>query len=243
MEFRVDFFFRVFMDSIFYATHLTFFTILYGHIDDLAGWNLDQIYIFIAGFFLADAIHMTVFANNMWAFPFVINLGDLDYHLVRPVSTLFFLSVREFAANSVLNIAIAAGIFWWALARYPEPLGTEAVVDYVALVLNGVLILWMAQLLFLLPVFWTHSAVGLRQLFFSLERFATRPHQIFGGWLRRVLLTVLPFSLIASYPATVLFDGPSWTSVLYAFAVSASLFAVIQLIWHRALRAYSSASS
>ena len=45
---------------------------------------------------VADAIHMTVFSNNMWWFPIFINRGDLDYYLIRPVSSLFFLSLRDY---------------------------------------------------------------------------------------------------------------------------------------------------
>ena len=103
MEFRVDFFFRVGMDTIWYAIHLTFFTVLFRHTGLLGGWDFDQCLIFAASLFVADAIQMTVFSNNMWWLPIYVNKGDLDYYLVRPVSSLFFLSVRDFAANSFLR--------------------------------------------------------------------------------------------------------------------------------------------
>ena len=45
----------------------------------------------------------------MWWLPMLINRGDLDYYLVRPVSTLFFVSFRDFAANSFVNLVIATG--------------------------------------------------------------------------------------------------------------------------------------
>ena len=67
-------------------------------------------FVFLAGIFMSDALHMTIFANNMWMLPILINKGDLDYYLVRPVSPLFFLSLRDFAANSFLNLVIASGI-------------------------------------------------------------------------------------------------------------------------------------
>ena len=88
MEFRVDFFFRVVMDAVFYATQLALFTILYRHTTTIAGWDFNQALIFVSGFFFVDALHMTIFANNMWWFPFYVNRGDLDYYLVRPVSSL-----------------------------------------------------------------------------------------------------------------------------------------------------------
>ena len=108
LEYRMDFWFRIVMDCMFYVVELIFFTILYQHTDMLGGWNYDQILIFVSGFLVIDAIHMTVFSNNMWWMPILVNKGDLDYYVVRPVSSLFFLSLRDFAANSFLNLLIAS---------------------------------------------------------------------------------------------------------------------------------------
>ena len=99
-EFRVDFYFRVVMDVVYYAVNLAFFGIIYTQTAVVGGWTLDQAYVFVAGFLFVDAVNMTVVANNMWVLPQLINKGDLDYYLVRPVSSLFFLSLRDFAANS-----------------------------------------------------------------------------------------------------------------------------------------------
>ena len=243
MEFRVDFFFRVVMDTVFYLVSLSFFAILYGHIDELADWNLDQIYIFVSGIFLMDALHMTVFANNAWYFPFIVNQGDLDYYLVRPVSTLFFVSLREFAANSFLNVLIAIGIFCWSLARYAGEIGPVDITIYVLLIINGTVIYWMLQMLFLIPVFWMHSSIGLRQLFFGLHLFSERPHKIYPGVTRTILLTVVPFGLVASVPATILFEGLTLGWAIHITCVVAGLFGVLRLAWSFGLRSYSSASS
>ena len=40
MEFRLDFFFRIFMDTLWYAHHLVFFWVVYRHTSLLGGWTL-----------------------------------------------------------------------------------------------------------------------------------------------------------------------------------------------------------
>jgi len=79
MEFRVDFYFRVVMDATFYAVHILFFTLLYRHTSLLGGWTLDQAYVFVCGYLLIDAINMTLFSNNLWWLPILVNRGDLEY--------------------------------------------------------------------------------------------------------------------------------------------------------------------
>lgn len=243
MEFRVDFFFRILMDVVFYATQIAFFAVIYGHTQELGGWSLDQTLIFISGFFMVDALHMTLFSNNMWMLPILVNKGDLDYYLLRPVSSLFFLSLREFAANSFLNLLIAFGLWSWALYSYSEPLSVGRVALYLLLLLNGTLLYYILNIVFLIPVFWLHSARGLGEVFFSLAHYAERPERIFTGYMRRLLISLVPFSLIASRPAQQLFDGPDAMTLLHLATVTAFGFAFLLWFWHRALRSYSSASS
>ena len=243
MEFRVDFFFRVVMDAIFYATQIAFFSVLYMHTTELGGWDYPQILIFVAGFFMIDAIHMTVFANNMWMLPIFVNKGDLDYYLVRPVSSLFFLSLRDFAANSFLNLLIASGILGYALMAYPEPLTAARVLVFLLLLVNGVFLYYVMNIVFLIPVFWLHSARGLGEIFFALERYAERPERIFVGYLRRVLVTILPLSLVISRPVQVLFDGLDLATLFHFSLVTTLAFLFLVWFWGRALRSYSSASS
>src|ERR1017187_3025518 len=103
-EFRFDFYMRIIMDVVYYAVALSFFKILFLHTPNLGGWNEPQMMIFVSAYIMVDAINMTLFANNLFQFPSLVNRGDLDYYLVRPVSTLFFVSLRDFAANSFVNI-------------------------------------------------------------------------------------------------------------------------------------------
>ena len=153
MEFRVDFFFRVGMDILWNITHIAFFTVLFLHSNMLGDLTLDQIWVFMGALFVSDAIHMTVFSNNMWWLPLLVNKGDLDYYLVRPVSSLFFVSLRDFAANSFLNLLIAVGILTYALLRYPDPLSAGAILTFVAFLLAGSFLHWVTHMLFIIPVF------------------------------------------------------------------------------------------
>lgn len=242
-EFRVDFYFRVAMDCIYYAVSIAFFAVLYTRTGLVGGWTVDQAYVFACGFMFVDAVFMTVFANNLWMLPIFVNKGDLDYYLVRPVSSLFFLSLREFAANSFLNLVIAGGLVAWSLLRYPEPIGPARAAVFVLLLLDGVFVTYLLRLLFITPVFWLHSGRGLDELHFSMEKLGERPHQIYTGWLRGMLLTVVPFAFLSSVPSHVLFEGLTAARLLHIAAVTAGLFAVAVWFWRRGLRAYSSASS
>lgn len=243
MEFRFDFFFRIVMDLLFYAVQISFYMILFNATDSIGGWNQSQALIFVAAYCVVDAVQMTLFSNNMWFLPVAVNKGDLDYHLIRPVSSLFMLSLRDFAVNSFVNLIFAVGLLVWALGRYPGPIDPVWLICFLLLVPFGAFFHYCLHLLFVLPVFWTQASRGFEQVFWSLTRFSERPHQVFRGWTRRILLSLLPFGLMASMPAHVLFGEVGWMGVVHIVSVAAALFAFVCFLWSRALRVYGSASS
>lgn len=243
LQFRLDFYFRIIMDVIYYVVNILFFKIIFLHTSALAGWTQPQVMIFVGAFIVIDAVNMTVFSNNIWALPSLINRGDLDYYIVRPISSFFFVSLRDFAANSFINLIIAAGILIGALVQYPEPISPLKLLAFLLMILNGNILYFLTRMIFILPVFWTHSSRGLDMMFFGLTKFMERPRQIFKGALKIVLLTILPFSLMASVPAEILFASNPWILIAWCLSGTFVFLVVILSIWRMGLRSYSSASS
>ncbi|MFL5812214.1 MAG: ABC transporter permease [Bdellovibrionia bacterium] len=243
LEFRLDFFFRVVMDLVYYLMNIAFFRILFLHTGSVGGWDVHQTMIFVSGFCVIDAMYMTLFSNNLWWFPRYVNQGDLDYHLVRPVSSLFMLSVRDFATNSFINLLLALGVLGWAVHQYPGEFGAGKIVLFLAFLVLGLLVQYLLRMTFIIPVFWTHSARGLDSFYYQMSHIVERPDRIFRGWVRIVLSWVIPFSVIASVPAHLVLEAFRWNVFLHLLAVIALYACVVGVLWRAGLRAYSSASS
>lgn len=243
MEFRLDFFFRIIMDVVFYAINIAFFKLIFLHTNLFGGWTSSEATIFIAAYLVVDALQMVLSANGLYQIIQLINHGDLDYCLVRPVSTLFMTIFKEFAANSVINLFIAAAIMCWALIMHPVSFPLWKLSIFFILLFCGYVLHTLIRLVMTLPTFWTHSGMGLVNLFHASCRFAERPDGIFGDWTRRFLISLLPLCLIASLPCRFLFEEKRWDIVMYTFLIVGSFGYFTKLLWQNGLRAYSSASS
>lgn len=243
LEFRVDFFLRIFMDIIYYAVNIAFFEVLYLHTPDIAGWDRNQAMLFVGIFLTVDAIYMTVLTNNIWGLPSLVNTGGLDYYLTRPVSTLFFVSLRDFSVSSFINLIMAAGILGWGLSLNPQLLTIGHLLGLGFVILCGLAISYLFQMVLLIPIFWTHSARGFTDLYHILMRFSERPDRLFRGVFRFFITVIMPLALVASFPARLImepFDPLILAQLLGVIALHATLVA---FMWKRGLRAYSSASS
>ena len=243
MEFRFDFFFRFFMDCVFYSLSIAFFEVLFLHTNTLAGWERHQVLLFVSGGLLIDGIFMTVMARNIWEFPSLVNKGELDFHIIRPVSTLFFVLTRHFEFASLLNVILALGIMLYAMSLFPDPLTLSQVLGFLFLLLNGLVLMLVIRIFTVLPVFWTHSDLGFHMLYMSIEQVTERPEVIFRGLTHLVFTTVFPFIIMTSFPARWFFGTLTWSEFTYAVALSFGFVSLMLFVWKRGLRIYSSASS
>lgn len=243
LEFRVDFTFRILMDAIYYLINILFFKVLFLHTSSLGGLQKDQILIFVGSYLIVDAVDMIFLGNNLWWLPTFVQKGDLDYYLIRPISSRFFVSFRDIAANSVLNLFMAISIFIVGVSEYQSTISLFSYITYAALMLLSFILLYNIRMLFIIPVFWFHSNRGFNDIFFSLRKTMERPSGIFTGFIKKVLVTFLPFSLVISYPVNVLFNGFVMSNFLYFFAIVVISNIVIHYFWNWGLRNYSSASS
>lgn len=243
MEFRTDFYFRFIMDCFFYALAIAFFEVIFLHTDSLAGWNRQQVLLFVSGGLLIDAVYMTAIAKNIWELPRLINKGELDYQIIRPVSTLFFVMTRHFEFASALNILVALGIMFYAIDLSPIAPTFMQLFGFFIMLLNGLILFVCLRLFTVLPVFWTHSELGFHMLFMSLEQVAERPEVIFRGTTHLLFTTILPFLVITSYPARIFFGSISLLEICYAMLLTTLFFLLVLYVWKKGLKAYSSASS
>jgi len=243
MEFRLDFFFRIVMDLIFYAINFGFFKVIFLHTSLLGGWSESELMVFVAVFLTLDALNMTFLSNNLWMIPLMVNKGDLDYYLIRPVSSLFFLSLRDFAANSFVNLLCALAILVWALLQSGTPLTITNMAFLGIGILLGAVLRYLVRMVMMVPVFWMHSGRGFEMVFWHMTRFIERPHKIFTGAMRIVLTTILPFSLMASFPTHLFLEPLRWNILLHIVLVTVIFSIIVGILWKIGLRAYSSASS
>lgn len=130
-----------------------------------------------------------------------------------------------------------------ALVQLDRVPGIVEVAAAIGLGLAGLLALYALGVLVLCASF---RAMQLQNLTFLMEAvldFGRWPAQVFRGALRVVFTYVVPLAVMTTYPAQALLGELRGPTVVTAMATSAGLMLVARLLWKRALRGYSSASS
>src|SRR5205085_1514764 len=79
------------------------FTVIYANTTSLAGWTKEQVFFFLGIFFASDAINATFFQRNFWQFSDLVNKGELDILLTKPVSPAFLALTRWMSLTSIMT--------------------------------------------------------------------------------------------------------------------------------------------
>ena len=243
LQFRVDFTLRIFMDLVFYLVNILFFKIIYLHVTSLAGFSESQMMIFISSVLVLDAFVMTFLANNIWWLPTYINRGDLDYYLVRPVSIIFFMSLRDIAVNSFINLVMALGILFYSFSHLDMTISLIHYIYYSLFMFVGVSLYYAVRMIFIIPVFWTHSSRGLDEVFWGIEQTMQRPVDIFTGRFKQIITTIIPLGVIISYPVKMLFSEKPQNLAIYMILLVVFFSLLFRYLWFLGIKNYSSASS
>jgi ABC-2 type transport system permease protein len=247
LQFRIDGIFRIIMDLCFYGVTFLFFELVFLHTSTFGGLVPWQMRIFVASYLLVDSLRMALFVDNFDDLRHLVAKGGFDYYLIRPVSSLFLVSFKDVNPASLFNVFVAGSLLLTTLVIAPEKYSFFSYLLFAILLLNGLLVFYLLHLFTSIIVFWTGSPDGLEPLFYIGKRFAERPHSIYSPLIRGVLLTVIPYGLIASVPTEAILSVKTIHQATQFLLTSLSVTVVgcfiCRWLWCLALKNYSSASS
>lgn len=231
-----------FADMIWVAVEYAFFEVIYSNIGSINGWNREQTFFFLGIFISSDSLFTTFFQRSFWNFPNLINQGDLDIILTKPISGIFLASFKEINFTQILNL----GLGFWIINHYGPAAGFAgglAWLGVIGWVLVGLITQYMVRLVFVIWSFWLERGLTISRLYYQFYALANKPDGMYPPAIRYLIKTALPFAFMGSIPARSLIGQlPAEEYVLVAVVLIAYAF-LCRYLWRAGLRRYQSASS
>jgi len=243
MEFKANFIGGVLVDFVFYGSYLLFFKIVFGYVDSLLEFSREDVTVFMIITFLVDTIYMFFFAGNLGRLNRLVVRGDLDFVLLKPVRSQFFVSFRYFYSYGMISIVIltvALIIFCMNMSRDISALN---IVFFIYSFILGIILFYSLDFNIVSMTFWFRNFTVGGWLSHEIMKFSMRPDTIYTGWLRKTLFTFVPMALVASVPARMLLFGPDIKFLALQTFVTIVFFGSTFIVWKYGLEKYESASS
>jgi len=241
MSFRVNFIFLILMDLVFYATNIFTVTFIFDYVDTIGPWNRDQFLFFTAFMIAVDHMHMTFCSENFWWFSDDLKRGNLDFILLKPMSSIFTVFFRRMRPGTLPNIITtwglmiyfgnACGFVWWQWALLPP------------LLLISFAFIISLEIIISISMFWLTEGHGVNFFRMQLQRFSQWPDFVFMYFTRKTLTFFFPILLVGSAPVRLMYDLRDWKYFALMLLYMGLSWIIIKALWSLGLKQYESASS
>jgi ABC-2 type transport system permease protein len=217
--------------------------LIFTNVRQVAGWDLDRMFVLTGSFLIVDGLAFGLFQRNMQRLSELVNKGELDFVLTRPISSQFLVSIRyvDFAdlpttVVGVVYVLIGVG----RLGLTPGPL---EVGGYVLLVGCALLSLYAIWFMAVTLVLWTGRINNIAAVVEPFQGLARMPSDVYRGLVKQIFTYGLPIAVIATLPSKALLGVLEPGMVPYQIGLTAVLLWGSHRFWHFSLRRYTSASS
>ena len=243
MEFKMNFIGDLFVDTIFYGSMYFFWSIIFSYIDVLGDFNQQAVIIFLVVMYLTDSVFVFFFGGNTFTLNTMVVKGELDFVLIKPVNSQFFLSLRYVCSYSIVSFLILSSLLLKLVYDYHGFISFFNLIFFSFSFILGILIFYCFEFIISCLVFWYRNFSVGGWLASEMTKYSRRPDSIYEGKFRRIVFTIFPMAMITSVPARILIFGPEFYLILLQILVTIIFLILTNLIWNRGLRLYESASS
>lgn len=210
-------------------------------------WIFNEV-LFIYGFSLIPKGIDHLFFDNLWGLGYwIVDKGDFDKYLTRPVNSWFYVLCEKFCVDALGEIIVGVALIIYSTLTMPAEIATAInwwrVLPVLVVMPFGIMIFTSVKTATAAISFWTKRSGHITHMCYMTNDFAKYPAKIYNVFVKTVITYILPFALTAYYPAIFILRGESWWSLPVTVLVSLVLFAVSQFIWNKGISSYESAGS
>ena len=217
--------------------------LLFGDGRSLGGWNWDAALVVLGIYTLLDGLTSCILQPNLSQIVNHVQNGTLDFVLLKPIDSQFWLSTRRFSPWGLPGIAAGLMLIGWALLRDPATIALQGLVIGILLLIASALILYSLWFLLASLSIWFVKIWNATEVLRYTLVAGRYPISAYPAGLRLLFTFVLPVAFLTTVPAEALLGRSSANWAVGSIAAATLCLVGTRLFWQFALRHYTSASS
>ena len=210
---------------------------------NIGGWEFEKALIIQGIYTILNGITNTWFNPNLTEIVKHIREGTLDFVLLKPIDSQFFISPRKINPSGLLEIILGLGLLFYCSKINQINLDLNLVVLSLLTITCSICILYSLWFFISTTTIWfvkTWNAIEVLRSFLYIGRF---PLNSFSFSLRIFFSIFIPIAFITTIPSEVFLGLSQLWKILLEVFVAAVFLITSRKFWLYALKYYSSASS
>lgn len=242
MAYRGDFLLEGVMSIGWLAITLMPLYVLYSERPSVGGWTMPEALVVLAYFTGIKGVLEGVVSPSFVDLVERIRSGAFDYVLLKPVDAQALISASRFEPWKMFDVLGSIAIVIYAFTKLGAPSLPDIALGMLLFV-AGVLAMYSLWILCAAAAFWVVRLDNLTFLLGAIFDTARWPVTIFPRVWRIIFTFVIPLAVMTTYPAQALLGQLQGRTALAVCGGSFGLLVISRLVWRKAIRSYTSASS
>ena len=217
--------------------------IFFENTQSIGGWSFEEALIIQGIYTILNGITNTWLNPNLTEIVKHIREGTLDFVLLKPIDSQFFISLKKIAPSGFLEIILGFLLLCYCVVINQININLNFLLLCFTTLFCSILILYSLWFLISTTTIWfvkTWNATEVLRSFLYIGRF---PLNSFSFSLRIFFSIFIPIAFITTIPSEVFLGLAKLWEILLEIVVSSIFFIVSRRFWLFALRYYTSASS
>ena len=206
------------------------------------GWSKNELIALAGSFVIFTALVHFFFSRNFQEFSRIINYGQLDEYLIKPIDSQFLLTFKIVDYSNVFRIIIGFYFVFSIMIKDHIAISLVNVMGYLALMGCGLVMTYGIWSAFSTIIIWHPQLSNLVDFLFNLNGMSRYPKEMILNTGNYILFFLLPFTLILSTPTKILFQKTLSGDIELLLLFTIIIFIFSRWFWKFALRFYTSAS-
>lgn len=242
-EYRANLLLDLFEEVVVVVTSLLAVAVLFSRTGVINGWSLGEMIVLLGVYYVIQGAQSVFFEMSFERFMEYVRLGTFDFLLIKPVNSQFMVSTRHIQIAQVGQVVFGFLLVGYGIAQLGAGLGLGEIVSFVITLACGLILVYCVVLVLGTLAFWFVRIENLLVIFWSFLDAGRFPVDVYPGWLRVTLSTVIPIGIAVTVPAQAAagrLDAPALIGILLG---SAAVLAFSTWFWNFGVRHYSGASA
>lgn len=218
-------------------------SLFFGPGQRLGGWRWEEALVVLGLYTLLDGIATSLLRPNLGQIVTHVQQGTLDFVLLKPIDSQFWLSTRTFSPAGLPEIVVGLALVGWAAARAGASFSPTSLAQAILMLLASVVILYSLWFVLATTSIWFVKTWNSTEVLRAALAAGRYPVSAYPAGLRSFFTVVLPVAFLTTVPAEAILGRASSRWVVSSLLVAAMSLLFSRLFWRLALRSYTSASS
>ena len=243
IEYRANLALEALNELVIVVTSVAAVLVLYDHTTQLNGWTLPQMLVLLGVYYLVQGAQAMVFEVSFERFMEHVRLGTLDFTLLKPANSQFMVSVRHVQVAQVAQLALGVVVLAAGLAQVGEDVSPLEALGFALTLACGLVLVYCLLLVLSTLSFWFVRVENILAIFWAFLDAGRFPVDVYPGWLRVTLSTVVPIGVAVTVPAQAIAGRLELPGLLTLVAGTLVAWWFAGWFWRRGLRSYTGASA